>query len=103
MRKIRIAVTGAVCAVVLGMAGVVAAAPASADRGGLNLWSYCTWKYGTPAQANNFSGTWNGWVCSSRYGVYGIDMNAACRYQYGQNIGNVAYLAWNSPTGWRCR
>lgn len=73
-------------------------ADAAATLGGANVTGYCNSVKGTPSLRLDNSAY--GWRCATWYGYESVDMNAVCRWQYGQ--GAYAGLVNNTWTGWRC-
>lgn len=86
---------------VAGCVSTAAVIPAYAETnlGGVNLGAYCS--------AAGFDGVrllenkpW-GWKCYIGNNNYGIDMNAACRWQYETSIA-YARNTRNDAYGWQC-
>lgn len=85
------------------MLGVAAPASAATIVGTPNLTSYCKTNVGSVWYAQTYSLTSPYyWRCTNSYthGQVQIDVNKACRQQFGAN--SSATVVANNPNGWRC-
>lgn len=97
------------CATILVAAGIgTATAPsgsAATALGGIDISGACADQWpGTVARlvSNNVYG----WRCRVYYSVgwrdFGVDLNRACRTQYGRSNAYAKYGNYNDPYSWRC-
>jgi hypothetical protein len=72
--------------------------------GGVNLQSYCSWKYPYQgAQAVLVSNDAGGWRCKVGTVYFNISVDDTCKWQYG-SWGYVwaSTSNWSDPYSWRC-
>jgi len=82
-----------------------AAKPAQAATGGINIDAYCKASYMGTARAILVANNVYGWRCQyTWYGlkIYGIDLNAACRWQYGRSWATSHFNNYSNPYSWYC-
>jgi hypothetical protein len=122
VRILKLLIVGAVASVSL----VVLSTPASAEVrrtvGGVDFASYCHKKYSrsisaTYGKAELFSRDVRGWRCVvhqwngsvsgiplgwALVGIYDIDVDAACRQQYGRQSARASFRGSGDPYSWYC-
>jgi hypothetical protein len=74
----------------------------ASSTGGLDLNSYCQAEGFYGVTLTSTSPPVYGWRCVGSYGLYGIDMQAACRWQYPQYQLRAVYSDPNDPYSWYC-
>lgn len=95
----------AFAATVLAAGSLVASAPdANAGWAGIDIWTACTTRYGSP-QKSPVLVQYNvmGWRCRlpRTDGLVGIDLNWWCRYKHGSGAW-ATYSDFNNPYSWIC-
>lgn len=99
----RVALTVAILLVT--MASLWVAPPADATTGGIQIESYCDWRFGWQAFAA-FTNRYNAysWYCSDGKGneVSGVDMNKACALTYPWAPGNAKVGNVRDVYSWYC-
>ena len=107
IRLVRVRILGvAVVAAVLALAAFAShSSHTEAAEGGINIDAYCQYRFLGSARAqlvppyNVYS-----WVCRYIGGqAYGINLNDACKWQYGRWWASAAYRSYWNPYSWYCR
>ncbi len=104
MKRVRVALVG-LAAGLLFFVGIGNAPAASAAVRGVSVADYCYALYaGSSPKAVLVAPNVTGWRCRLNWWFYsrdvGVDMNQACRMQYGTS---AYYVTWSNPFSWRCR
>lgn len=79
--------------------------PAMAADYSVDVGKYCaknvsTGNYWTTSTATNINGRWDGWRCTTQWGLVSVDMQKACSQQVPGSRAVVVNTTWS---GWRCR
>ena len=80
--------------------------PSEAATGGINIDAWCKALYMGQSRAVLVANNVYGWRCQYLwYGLKrdGIDLNAACRYQYNRSTATAHFYNYSNPYSWYCR